>query len=129
MAWFGAAAILLAIATYGLAEISLPASTRKRNMSDAIPTIGIAPWFFAGSLFPISALPAWLAAITKLLPVTHAVALMRYGLVAHNSAGLSAIWGLHDPTTMAVLSALVLVIYAAVLMLLAVRAFSRRLAR
>ena len=129
MAWFGAAAILLAIATYGLAEILAARIDQEEEYVNAIPTIGIAPWFFAGSLFPISALPAWLAAITKLLPVTHAVALMRYGLVAHNSAGLSAIWGLHDPTTMAVLSALVLVIYAAVLMLLAVRAFSRRVAR
>jgi hypothetical protein len=50
--------------------------------------MGIAPWFFAGSLFSLHALPGWLAAIAKLLPVTQAVALMRYGVVDPHAANL-----------------------------------------
>src|SRR6516164_9011521 len=90
----------------------------------AVATIGIAPWFFAGSLFPIGYLPGWLAAIAKLLPVTHAVALMRYGL-AGSAAGLHAIWGLANVTQMAALSLLVLALYAFGLTWLAIRVFTR----
>jgi hypothetical protein len=89
---------------------------------NTIPTIGIAPWFFAGSLFSIHALPGWLTFVAKLLPVTHAVALMRYGAGLH-AADLHAIWGLTDPTVMAALSLGVLVLYAAGFMYLAVRVF------
>ena len=46
----------------------------------ATPVIAILPWFFAGALFPIGALPGALTAFAKVLPLTHAMALMRYGL-------------------------------------------------
>jgi hypothetical protein len=82
----------------------------------------IAPWFFAGSLFSIHALPSWLTFVAKLLPVTHAVALMRYGAGLH-AADLHAIWGLTNSTVMAALSLGVLVLYAAGFMYLAARVF------
>ena len=122
--WFAAAAIGLAVATYGIAETLANRIGEEEEYVNMIPTIGIAPWFFAGSLFPIGYLPAWLAAIAKLLPVTHAVALMRYGL-AGSAAGLHAIWGLTDVTQMAALSLLVLTLYAAGLTWLAIRVFTR----
>ena len=96
---------------------------------NAIPTIGIAPWFFAGSLFSIHSLPGWLAVIAKLLPVTQALALMRYGLVDPHATDLHAIWGLNDPTIMAALSLVVLIAYAAALTYLATRAFTRKALR
>jgi ABC-2 type transport system permease protein len=125
VAWFAAAGVLLAIATYGIAEVLANRIGAEEEYVNAIPTIGIAPWFFAGSLFPITSLPGWLAAITRALPVTHAIALMRYGLADHNTAGLHAIWGANSPTAMALLSVAVLVLYAAAFTALALRVFTR----
>ena len=78
--WFAAAAIGLAIATYGIAETLANRIGEEEEYVNMIPTIGIAPWFFAGSLFPIGYLPGWLAAIARLLPVTQAVAHQRDSL-------------------------------------------------
>jgi hypothetical protein len=122
MAWFAGAAVALAAAIYGIAETMANRIGEEEEYVNAIPTIGIAPWFFAGSLFSIHALPGWLTLVAKLLPVTHAVALMRYGAGLH-AADLHAIWGLSDPTAMAALSLGVLVLYAAGFMYLAVRVF------
>jgi ABC-type polysaccharide/polyol phosphate export permease len=47
------------------------------------------PWFLAGSLFPINVLPKFLMWFARILPITHALALMRYGLLSDSS-------GLHD---------------------------------
>jgi len=114
---------------YGVAETLANRIGEEEEYVNGIPTIGIARWFFAGSLFPISFLPAGLAAIAKLLPVTHAVALMPYGLVDHHAADLHAIWGLTNPTLMAALSTAVLVACATLLHALAIRTFSRRALR
>jgi ABC-type polysaccharide/polyol phosphate export permease len=64
----------------------------------AVPAIAIVPWFFAGSLFPLASLPAGLAAIAKVLPLTHALALIRYGMIDRNGRGLHDIWGMSNPT-------------------------------
>ena len=114
---------------YGVAETLANRIGEEEEYVNGIPTIGIARWFFAGSLFPISFLPAGLAAIAKLLPVTHAVALMPYGLVDHHAADLHAIWGLTTPPLMAALSTAVLVACATLLLALAIRTFSRRALR
>ena len=87
------------------------------------------PWFFAGSLFPISSLPMGLAAFAKVLPLTHALALMRYGLVDGSGTGLHDIWGMTSPTAMAALSLGVVVAYAAALSALSIRVFSRAAVR
>ena len=122
--WFLAAAIGLAVAISGIAEMLANRIGEEEEYVNAIPTIGIAPWFFAGSLFSIHSLPGWLAVIAKLLPVTQALALMRYGLVDPHAADLHAIWGLSSPTVMAALSLAVLVAYAAALTYLATRFFT-----
>jgi ABC-type multidrug transport system permease subunit len=121
--WFLAAAIGLGVATYGIAEALANRIGEEEEYVNAIPTIGIAPWFFAGSLFAISAMPGWLTAVAKCLPVTHAVALMRYGLVDGSAADLHAIWGWSSPGAMAAASAGVLAVFAAASMYLAVRVF------
>ena len=126
--WFLAAAIGLAVSISGIAEMLANRIGEEEEYVNAIPTIGIAPWFFAGSLFSIHALPGWLTFVAKLLPVTHAVALMRYGAGLH-AADLHAIWGLSNPTLMAALSLAVLIAYAAALTYLATRAFTRKALR
>jgi hypothetical protein len=61
----------------------------------------------------------------KVLPLTHALALMRYGLLGDGGAGLHDIWGMGDTTAMAALSLGVVALFAAALTALAIRAFSR----
>ncbi len=89
-----------------------------------LPVLAIVPFFFAGSLFPITALPGFLTAFARVLPLTHALAVMRYGLL-HNSAGLHDIWGMSNATTMAALSLGVVAAFAALLSFVAVRTFTR----
>jgi hypothetical protein len=70
--------------------------------------VAILPWFLAGSLFPITALPGWLAAVARALPTTHTLALLRYGILSRGGTGLHDIWGLSSTTADAALSLLVL---------------------
>jgi ABC-type polysaccharide/polyol phosphate export permease len=110
---------------YGAAETLANRIPTQEEYVAALPAVAIVPWFFAGSLFPVSALPAGLAAFAKLLPLTHVLALMRYGLVDHRGTGLHDIWGMSNPTTMAVLSLAVVAAYAMLLTVVAVRVFNR----
>jgi ABC-2 type transport system permease protein len=125
VAWFAGAAVLLATGMYGLAESLASRIPRQEEYVAAIPAIAIVPWFFAGSLFPIGALPAGLTWFAKVLPLTHGLALMRYGLLGGDADGLRDIWGMSDPTLMALLSLVVLVVFAAGSGALAIRAFTR----
>jgi ABC-type polysaccharide/polyol phosphate export permease len=125
VAWFIAAAFLLAVAMYGAAETLANRVSKQEEYVGALPAIAIVPWFFAGSLFPISTLPGWLAAFAKILPLTHALAVMRYGLLDGHAAGLHDIWGMTNATAMAGLSLVVIAAYAALLVSVSVRVFSR----
>ncbi len=127
--WFVAAAVGLAVATYGIAETLANRIGQEEEYVNAIPMIGIAPWFIAGSLFSIHALPGWLAVFARFLPVTHALALMRYGIVDPHASDLHAIWGMTNPTVMAALSLTVIALYAAALTYLAIRVFTRKALR
>jgi ABC-2 type transport system permease protein len=129
VAWFVAAAAGLAVTMYGAAETLANRVAKQEEYVGALPAIAIVPWFFAGSLFPIAALPGWLAAFAKVLPLTHALALMRYGVLDSTGAGLHDIWGMSNPTTMAALSLGVVVLYAAALLALSVRVFTRAAVR
>src|SRR5437763_14557149 len=125
IALFAAAAALLAVVMYGAAETLANRIAKQEEYIGAVPAIAIVPWFFAGSLFPISALPAWLAAFAKVLPLTHALAVMRYGLLDGRATGLHDIWGMSNPTAMAALSLAVVAAYAALLLRVSVRVFTR----
>lgn len=124
--WFVGAAVVFVIAMYGLAEILTTRLPSPVEYIGAVPALAIVPFFFAGSLFPITALPGWLDAVAKVLPLTHALALFRYGLTGPSGvAALHNIWGLHNATTMAFLSMSVLVLYAIVFVNGAVRLFTK----
>jgi ABC-2 type transport system permease protein len=124
VAWFVGAAGLLAIGMYGVAETLANRIPTLEEFIGATPAVAIVPWFFAGSLFPIGAMPAGLTALARVLPLTHAMAVMRYGLLGR-SAGLDDIWGMGNATTMAALSIAVVALFAVVMSMVAVRVFTR----
>jgi ABC-type multidrug transport system permease subunit len=121
--WFAATAVIFAALMYAIAEIMANRISSQEEYIGVVPAVAIVPWFVAGSLFAISALPVGLRAIAKVLPLTHALALMRYGVVDRRGIGLHDIWGMTNPTEMAALSLAVLVGYAIVLGALALRVF------
>lgn len=123
--WFAAAVLMFATFSYAVAETLANRIATQEEFVAATPAIAILPWFLAGSLFPLHVLPAGLAGIAKALPLTHALALIRYGLIDRHGAGLHDIWGMTNTTAMATLSLLVVVAYAAVLTAVAIRVFTR----
>jgi ABC-type polysaccharide/polyol phosphate export permease len=109
---------------YGISEVL---ANRIQTQEEYVATIGgvaFAPWFLAGSMFPISAMPAGLTVIAKFLPLTHVLALLRYGMVDHAGSGLHEIWGMSNTTGMAVLSLAVVVLFAAVCTVASFRVFT-----
>jgi lipooligosaccharide transport system permease protein len=121
--WFLGAAVLLGITMYGVAETLSNRIPTLEEYIGALPAVAIVPFFFAGSLFPITALPRALAGFARILPLTHALAVMRYGLLDHNARGLHDIWGMSNTTVMAALSLTVVATYAAALSAVAFRVF------
>ena len=128
IAWFAAAAALFTVGMYGMAEILANRVPRQEEYIARVPAIAILPWFLAGALFPIGALPSFLTWVAKFLPLTHALALMRYGLDS-DSSGLHAIWGLSDPGAMAALSLAVVGAFALLLAVGSLRVFARSAVR
>jgi ABC-2 type transport system permease protein len=129
VAWFAGATLLFTALMYAIAEVLASRMPNQEEYIAATPVVAILPWFFAGALFPIAALPGALTAFAKVLPLTHALALMRYGLVDPHATGLHDIWGAGDATTQALLSLGVVAVYALALGTVAVRAFTRSAVR
>jgi ABC-2 type transport system permease protein len=125
IAWFIAAALLFSVGMYGIAETLANRIPRQEEYIAATPAVAIVPWFFAGTLFPIGALPGALTMVAKVLPLTHALALIRYGLLDRSGSGLHDIWGMSNTTTMAFLSLGVVTLFAIVTTTLAVKVFQK----
>jgi len=123
--WFASAVLLFAAFMYGVAETLASRIPKQEEYIGATPAVAILPWFFAGALFPIGALPGALTAFAKVLPLTHALALMRYGLLGDGGSGLHDIWGMGSTTGEAFLSLAVVGAFAAAFMALAIRVFTR----
>ena len=83
--WFAAAAALFAIGMYGVAETLANRIPKPEEYIARVPAIAIVPWFFAGSLSRSARCPGGLTWIAKFLPLTHALALMRYGLLERHA--------------------------------------------
>ena len=129
IALFVGGASLLAVGMYGVAETLANRVPRVEEYIAAVPAIAIVPFFFAGSLFPVSALPVGLAWFARFLPLTHAIALMRYGLVDRAGMGLHDIWGMSNPTVMAALSLAVLAVFATAFTVISIRVFTKAAVR
>jgi len=125
VAWAAAAVVGVAVAMHSVAEILAARIERQEEYVGAAPPIALVPWFFAGSFFPIGAMPAGLTAFAKLLPLTHALAVLRYALVDPSGRGLHDIWGMDNTTAMATLSLGVVALFAAGMLAVAIRVFGR----
>jgi ABC-2 type transport system permease protein len=125
IAWFAAAAVLFVVLMYGIAETLASRIKRQEEYIGATPVIAILPWFFAGALFPIGVLPGALTVFAKFLPLTHAMALMRYGFTDPKGTGLHDIWGLSSTTAEAWLSLAVVTLFAVALSAVSIRSFKR----
>ena len=122
--WFLAATATFGVGMYGVAEVLAGRVPKQEEYIARVPAVAIVPWFLAGSLFPIKAMPVFLAWFAKFLPLTHGLALMRYGLLG-DSSSLRNIWGMHDAAAMAGLSVGVTGLFALVLMTASIRVFTR----
>jgi len=125
VAWFLGAAVLFTVFMYGLAETVASRVTKEEDYVGATPVLAILPFFFAGALFPIGAMPTVLADIAKVLPLTHALALLRYGFIDPSGQGLHDIWGMSSVATEAWLSLAVVAVFAVALTFISIRVFSR----
>jgi ABC-2 type transport system permease protein len=123
-AWFLGAGALFTVGMYGVAETLAGRIPKAEEYIARVPAIGIVPWFLAGALFPIQALPGFLTWIARFLPLTHALALVRYGLLDDRGA-LHDIWGMSSASAMAGLSLLVVAGFAAALTAVSIRVFTR----
>jgi ABC-type multidrug transport system permease subunit len=123
--WFLAGSLLFTVFMYGLAEVVASRVHKQEDYVGAIPVLAILPFFFAGALFPISAMPGVLSAIAKVMPLTHALALLRYGFIDPSGKGLHDIWGMSNVHTEAFLSLAVVALFAAALTFISIRVFSR----
>ncbi len=123
--WFLGATLGLAVAMHAVAEILTSRIPTQEEYVGAAPPIALVPWFFAGSFFRINTMPAGLTVLAKLLPLTHALAVMRYAMVDRNASGLRDIWGMQNVTVMAALSMAVVVLFAVVMLAVALRSFRR----
>jgi ABC-2 type transport system permease protein len=125
LGWFIAAALLFTVFMYGVAETLASRIPSPEEYVGAVPAVAILPFFLAGALFPIGAMPGFLTAVAKVLPLTHALALLRYGTVDPSGQGLHAIWGAGNVNTEAWLSLAVVALFAAALTALSIRVFTR----
>jgi len=125
VAWFAGATVLFTVFMYGVAETLASRISKQEEYVGAVPAVAILPFFLAGALFPISAMPAWLETIAKFLPLTHALALMRYAFVDPSGKSLHDIWGMSNVTVEAWLSLAVVAAFAAALTAISIRMFSR----
>jgi ABC-type polysaccharide/polyol phosphate export permease len=125
VAWFVAAALLFTVFMYGLAETLASRVAKQEDYIGAVPAVAILPFFLAGALFPIGAMPSALTAIAKALPLTHALALLRYGFIDPSGKGLHDIWGMSNVKAEAWLSLAVIALFAAALTAISIRAFTR----
>ena len=123
LGWFVAGVLVFSVFMYSVAEILANRVPTQEEYVGLTPVVAILPWFLAGSLFPISALPVGLAGIARALPTTHVLALLRYGILDRSGDGLHDIWGFTNTTVDATLSLLVLVAWATVITAASMRIF------
>jgi ABC-2 type transport system permease protein len=125
LGWFAAAAVGFTVFMYGLAETLASRVGKQEDYIGAVPAVAILPFFLAGALYPIGVMPGVLTAIAKVLPLTHALALLRYGLIDPTGKGLHDIWGTGNVTVEAWLSLAVVAAFAVAMTAVSIRVFTR----
>ncbi|MFF4160714.1 ABC transporter permease [Streptomyces sp. NPDC001678] len=104
--------------------------TRRVRTFHTVLTVLTAPLvFLSGLMFPVSAMPGWMAAVTVVNPLTYAVDAMRRTVLSHYDAPADS--RLFDPVTWGghavppLLSVALVAAFCAVMLAAASRAFSR----
>jgi ABC-2 type transport system permease protein len=105
-----ALALLLAFAITAFGVMFAARITQMQSFM-AVMQMAIMPMFFlSGALFSVVSLPAWLAVLNRLDPLTYAVAPMRRAIFAHMNISAAARhaldpgitwWGWHVPSALA----------------------------
>jgi ABC-type multidrug transport system permease subunit len=117
--------LLFTVFMYAVAETLASRISKPEEYVGATPAVAILPFFLAGALYPITAMPTWLTWVAKFLPLTQALAVMRYALVDPTGRSLHDIWGSGNVTVEAWMSLAVVAAFAAVLTVVSIRLFSR----
>ncbi len=115
----------MAVAMYGVSEVLANRMPTKQEYVATVGGIAFAPWFLAGSMFSIGAVPVGPTVLATFLPLAHVLALLRYGIVDHGASGLHDIWRMNNNTGTALLSLAVVVLFAAVCTAASLRVFTR----
>ena len=102
-----------------------PASRARRSTSRALPAIAIVPWFFAGSLFPISALPRCLDVVRQGSCRSPTRWRSCATACSNDPSGLHDIWGMHSVTDDGRAQPAVVAAFAAALTAAGIRLFTR----
>ena len=99
VAWFaGRRAAVHRVHVRGRRDAGQPGRQARRTTSARFRPSRSCRSSSPGALFPIGAMPGALSTIAKFLPLTHALALMRYALVDPSGKGLHDIWGMSNVT-------------------------------
>jgi ABC-2 type transport system permease protein len=123
------AAALLSVGTYGLAEFLVYRITNPQAFGTLIPAIGATPYALCGALYPLGVLPDGIRQAAWLLPWTHCLDVLRFGLMGDRASQLDQVWPLHSQWAMAGLSLAVLAGFAALTLGGALRTFTRHALR
>ena len=125
---------LLLLLAFAITAFGTMAAARVNQMQSfmALMQMAVMPMFFiSGALFSVAALPAWLAVLNRIDPLTYAVEPMRRAIFAHldiSAAARRALdpgvtwWGWRVP---GLLEAGVIVVLGTVMLLIAIWEFSR----
>jgi ABC-2 type transport system permease protein len=118
------AAALLTTFVYGLAELLVYTIKQPQIFGTLIPAIGATPYLLSGAIYPVTSMPTAIRDVAWLLPWTHCVAVLRYGLLGDRASGLTSLWPGHNVTVMALLSLSLLAAAAAITQTLSRRRFA-----
>jgi len=81
-------AIPLIVAAFsGLGLLAAASTMLVRRMNPVSLVIGSLSFFLSGVMYPVSVLPAWLRAVGRILPLTHALAVLRGALLVGAGPG------------------------------------------
>ena len=81
-------AVPLIIAAFsGLGLLAAATTMLVRRLNPVAMVIGSLSFFLSGVMYPVTVLPAWLRAVGQVLPLTHALAVLRGALLVGSSLG------------------------------------------
>ncbi len=90
-----ALAVPLIVAAFsGLGLLAAATTMLVRRLNPVAVVIGSLSFFLSGVMYPVTVLPGWLRGVGRLLPLTHALAMLRGALLVGSGPGelREAIW-------------------------------------